>query len=307
MTESEKPDPGAFNRRVIEEFRARGGAVGGMFEGAPLLLLTTKGARTGRPHTNPVVYAREEPAGAEGGPAAAVAGPLLVFASNAGGASHPQWYRNLLADPRVTVEIGGDAGVTASGAVAEVVEGAERDRLYARQCERDPGFAAYQEGTERVIPVVVLRDNQFADPVRNRGVAAFLLRVHGELRAELAALRAEVTRYRDGSPVPATGRGLAVHCLGFCAATREHHTNEDAAFTGIGAWFPELGPALRELRAEHRVLAASLQSVEALVRRLPELGPEAVGAELAAFTKAMEDHFTHEEERLIPVLNGAGG
>ncbi|MEV0847946.1 nitroreductase/quinone reductase family protein [Streptomyces sp. NPDC049954] len=94
----------------MAEFRENGGVVGGPFEGAPLLLLTTTGAKSGRPHTNPVVCTREEPGRARGseGPAGRrdQVGSFLVYASNAGGPAHPQWYRNLLADPRAVVEIG---------------------------------------------------------------------------------------------------------------------------------------------------------------------------------------------------------
>ncbi|MGW1996587.1 nitroreductase/quinone reductase family protein [Embleya sp. NPDC001921] len=143
------PGPADFNAHVIAEFRANGGHVGGMFEGAPLVLLTTVGARTGRPHTNPVVRASD-------------GDRILIFASNAGGPRNPAWYHNLLAQSQVTVEVGVDGD--AEGAVVETyvaeatpLVGAERDRLFAAQCDRDPAFAAYQAGTPRVIPVVALR------------------------------------------------------------------------------------------------------------------------------------------------------
>ncbi|MFE6856036.1 nitroreductase family deazaflavin-dependent oxidoreductase, partial [Streptomyces sp. NPDC057674] len=166
-----------FNRRVIEEFRANGGRVGGMFEGAALLLLTTTGARSGRAHTNPAVYVRD---GAR----------LLVFASNAGGPKHPAWFHNLSADPYVTVELGTPEGtVERFGATAVVTEGEERDRLYAEQAERDPGFAAYQAATDRLIPVVALHRVDLGDPARHRAIADHLVKVHAELRAELTALR----------------------------------------------------------------------------------------------------------------------
>ena len=108
---------------------------GGMFEGAPLVLLSTTGARTGRPHTNPAAYQRDGER-------------ILVFASNAGGPKNPDWYHNLLADPRVTIEIGtGDGGVETYAAEAVPLEGEERDRLYQVQGERDPAFVTYQANT----------------------------------------------------------------------------------------------------------------------------------------------------------------
>ncbi len=129
-----------FNATVIEEFRANGGRVGGQFEGAPLLLLGTTGARSGAERTNPVMYLDLD-------------GKRYVFASKAGADSNPDWYHNLLAHPEVTVELLGET----YPARAVPVEGDERDRVYAEQASRYPGFAEYQEKTTRVIPVVELR------------------------------------------------------------------------------------------------------------------------------------------------------
>jgi deazaflavin-dependent oxidoreductase (nitroreductase family) len=131
-----------WNARIIEEFRSNGGEVGGNFKGAPLLLLTTKGRRTGAARTSPVMYLAD-------------GDRLLVFASKGGAPSNPDWYRNLVADPEVTVEVGAET----YRAQAHPVEGEERDRLYAEQARRYPGFAEYQASTDRVIPVVaIVRD-----------------------------------------------------------------------------------------------------------------------------------------------------
>ncbi len=128
-----------WNTRIIEEFRSNGGRVGGQFEGAPILLLTTTGAKTGRRRVNPMMYLRDE-------------GTVYVFASKAGAPTNPDWYHNLVANPEVTVEI----GTGTHPARARVTEGDERDRIYAAQAELYPGFAEYQERTARVIPVVAL-------------------------------------------------------------------------------------------------------------------------------------------------------
>ncbi|MGW5688609.1 nitroreductase/quinone reductase family protein [Nonomuraea sp. NPDC003754] len=128
-----------FNQQVIEEFRANGGTVGGMFEGAPLVLLTTVGARSGAVKTNPAVYLRDGER-------------ILVFGSNAGQDRHPAWYHNLLANPDVVVELGSER----FAARAVPLAGEERDRMYERQAAIDPAFAAYQANTSRVIPVVAL-------------------------------------------------------------------------------------------------------------------------------------------------------
>lgn len=128
-----------WNRKIIEEFHANGGKVGGPFEGAPLLLLTTTGAKSGERRTTPLVYMPE-------------GDHMVIFASKAGAPTNPDWYHNLIAHPQVTVE----AGTETFNAVAVVITGEERDRLYAQQAARNPGFAEYQTKTTRKIPVIAL-------------------------------------------------------------------------------------------------------------------------------------------------------
>jgi deazaflavin-dependent oxidoreductase (nitroreductase family) len=297
------PSPGEFNQQVIQEFRTNGGTVGGMFDGAPLVLLTTTGARTGRPHTNPAVYARD---GAR----------ILVFASNAGGPRHPDWYRNLLADPRVTVEIRTDGGdVETYAATAVPLEGDERDRHFRDQSERDPAFAAYQAGTTRVIPVVALSRLDLSDPERIRAIGEFLLRVHDELRRELDAVREGVDDYLAGRPaarVPALGQQLARHCLAFCGALHTHHTSEDGAFTVFERQFPELAPVVGRLREEHRAVARALTGIEGLLADLAAgtatdaatgaADAEKLRADLEGLASELETHFAYEEQHLFPQL-----
>lgn len=132
-------DPNDWNARIIEEFRTNEGRVGGNFAGAPVLLLHTRGARSGAERVNPMMYLEEN-------------GRCYVFASKAGAPTNPDWYHNLVANPDVTVEMGAET----FPARAVVLIGAERDRVYARQAELYPGFREYQERTRRVIPVVEL-------------------------------------------------------------------------------------------------------------------------------------------------------
>lgn len=129
-----------FNAQIIEEFRSHSGKVGGAFEGAPLLLLITTGAKSGQQRVNPMMYLEGEN------------GVRYVFASKAGAPTSPDWYHNLVANPRVTVEVG-DGSYEAT---AVPLEGQERDEVYAVQAGRYPGFQEYQEKTDRVIPVVAL-------------------------------------------------------------------------------------------------------------------------------------------------------
>jgi deazaflavin-dependent oxidoreductase (nitroreductase family) len=132
-------DPKAFNANLIDEFRTNHGQVSGMFEGWPLLLLTTTGAKSGKPFTTPVVYTRDGDA-------------LVVIASKGGAPQNPQWYRNLVANASVTVELADEK----FDATAEVTEGAERRRLYDAQAELMPPFKEYEQNTTREIPVVRL-------------------------------------------------------------------------------------------------------------------------------------------------------
>jgi deazaflavin-dependent oxidoreductase (nitroreductase family) len=128
-----------FNRDLIEEFRNNAGKVTGVFEHAPLLLLTTTGAKSGRRHTTPLVFTRD-------------GDRIVVIASKGGAPAHPAWYHNLVAHPDVTVELPEER----FPAVARVATADERDRLYRAQAELMPAFDEYQRKTTRQIPVVLL-------------------------------------------------------------------------------------------------------------------------------------------------------
>jgi deazaflavin-dependent oxidoreductase (nitroreductase family) len=129
-----------FNYKIIEEFRASGGKVGGRFAGSDILLLHHTGARSGTERVSPLAYQR-------------VGESFAVFASKAGGPQNPAWYHNLLAHPETMIE----AGTETIKVKARVAEPAERDVIWARQKERAPHFAQYEEkAAPRRIPVVVL-------------------------------------------------------------------------------------------------------------------------------------------------------
>jgi deazaflavin-dependent oxidoreductase (nitroreductase family) len=132
-------DAAEFNAAVIEEFRDNDGVVGGPLADTPLLLLRTVGARTGLPRTTPLAYRREGER-------------LYVLASQGGAPTHPGWYRNLRAQPAVTVEVGAER----FDATARVLEGAERERVFAAIADDSPTVRKYQAMTERTIPVVAL-------------------------------------------------------------------------------------------------------------------------------------------------------
>jgi deazaflavin-dependent oxidoreductase (nitroreductase family) len=132
-----------WNSKIISEFRANGGKVGGPFEGAPLLLLHTTGAKTGQERVSPVMYLQD-------------GDRLVVFASKAGADTNPAWFHNLAANPKVTVEVGSRTRT----AVARVADGEERHRLWEAQKAAWPGFAEYETRTRRQIPVVILEPVQ---------------------------------------------------------------------------------------------------------------------------------------------------
>ena len=127
------------NQTIIDEFRGHGGRVGGAFEGAPLLLVHTIGARSGKERVNPVMYQ-------------AVGESYAVFASKGGAPDDPAWYRNLLAHPDVMVEV----GTALVPVTARVADGQERELIWQRQKVDYPVFAEYEQKTDREIPVVIL-------------------------------------------------------------------------------------------------------------------------------------------------------
>jgi deazaflavin-dependent oxidoreductase (nitroreductase family) len=142
MTEREDRNTG-----IIQEFRTNHGKVGGYFEGRPLLLLTMRGAKTGRERTTPLAYFADGER-------------FVIFATKGGAPTNPAWYYNVAANPDVTIEVG-DRRLQAK---ARVTAEPERSELYQRQAERWPAFAEYPKKTSRTIPVIVLDPVDHAEP-----------------------------------------------------------------------------------------------------------------------------------------------
>lgn len=132
-------DLNAWNRAIIEEFRANDGKVGGQFAGAPMLLLHTTGAKSGQERVNPLTYTTDGER-------------MVVIASKGGAPTNPDWYYNIAANSEVTVE----AGTEQFQARAEIATEPERTRLFDQMAALRPGFAEYQRNTPRILPVVVL-------------------------------------------------------------------------------------------------------------------------------------------------------
>jgi deazaflavin-dependent oxidoreductase (nitroreductase family) len=131
--------PEDFNSKIIEEFRGNGGKVGGPFEGAPLLLLHTTGAKSGQERVNPMMYQR-------------IGDGFAVFASKGGEPTHPDWYHNLVANPRVSAEVGTET----IDLTARVADDETRRPIWEAWKQANPGFADYEKKTTRQIPVVLL-------------------------------------------------------------------------------------------------------------------------------------------------------
>ena len=129
-----------WNKQIIDEFRANSGKMSGQFEGTPMLLLHTTGAKSGQTGVNPLVYQALDD------------GQYAIFASKAGAPTNPDWYHNLKSNPKVRVELGSET----VDATASVAESDERDRIWNLQKERAPGFAEYEAKTTRKIPVAIL-------------------------------------------------------------------------------------------------------------------------------------------------------
>jgi deazaflavin-dependent oxidoreductase (nitroreductase family) len=129
----------AFNKSIIDEFRANDGKVSGQFTHADLLLLTTTGAKSGQPRVSPLAHFR-------------IDGRLIIVGSFAGAPVNPAWVHNLRANPQAHVEVGTDA----FDVTARELPSAERDELFGKLAAAAPGFAEYQAKTSRVIPLFEL-------------------------------------------------------------------------------------------------------------------------------------------------------
>ncbi|MEU8510169.1 nitroreductase/quinone reductase family protein [Kitasatospora sp. NPDC048722] len=278
--------PISFNQSVIDEFRANGGEVGGPFEGGDLLLLTTTGARSGRPHTVPLGYVRE-------------AGELVVVASAGGASNDPQWYRNLLAHPVVRVELGTEA----FDVIAVPAEGAQRERLFAAAVRVAPGYGDYQARAGRELPVVVLERPE--TPTQEvRSLADKLLEVHTWLRAQLSYVREEAQAHVAGRRA-SLGLQLRQHCLAFCEGLTHHHRGEEAAiFPALARSHPELAGALDLLGEQHQAIGRIKEELVALLAGIEVEEPERLRVEVDRMAAELEAHLAHEEAELLPALAG---
>jgi deazaflavin-dependent oxidoreductase (nitroreductase family) len=280
------------NADVIEEFRANYGRVGGYFQDAALILLSTPGARSGQEHTTPLAAVHEPDR-------------IVVFATNAGAARDPGWLYNIRSHPLVEVEVAAaSGGIERFPAHAVELSPQESGRLLDEQARASAPFAFYRDHTARRISAVALRrTNPPDDPQSRHRAGEYLLRVHAEIRRDMAALRADlVSSRRGGKPVPHTlAVELGRRCRTACNTLHGHHTGEDAAFDSFEQQLPHLRSVLDRLRAEHRSVAAALERIQTLLDEEATV-PDALVEEYEQLLVDLEEHFDYEETALVPAL-----
>lgn len=248
------------------------------------MLLTTTGARSGKPRTAILGYYPD------------TSDRVLVVGSAGGGPKHPGWYHNLLANPECTVE----TGLFTYTAEALVLRDAERDKTFARLAEADPGWAKYQAGTTRPIPVVALVNAMKGPPGGGTGsMADLLLKIHDAFRRELTLIRKEVL---TAGATTTLGAQLRINCLKLCQGLHHHHSGESQGiFPAVLAEHPEAAETIDRLQAEHNTIATLLDDLQSL---LTTATPTDLTPELDRLTTALLNHLDYEEKQLLPLLGG---
>lgn len=271
--------PDDFNQQIIDEFRANHGRVGGMFARSRLLLLTTTGVRSGKPHTVPLLYL---PDGER----------LVIIGSAGGGPKHPDWYHNIRANPHVTVE----DGLFTHEAEAVILDGEEREQIFARAVEADARWAEYAARSGRELPVVALRIVSSTPHATRWGDG--LKHVHDAFRRELSLIREEVA-----GAGPRLGAQLRINCLAVCGGLHVHHEMEDGQmFPSLEAGHPELASVIARLRREHETVARLVDELKDAVSRTEADARDILG-EVDRLIEELEAHLRYEEQELVPLLN----
>jgi deazaflavin-dependent oxidoreductase (nitroreductase family) len=269
--------PFSRKKRILNDLIKQFRATAGQSDDGRYLLLTTTGARSGQRHTAILGY---YPDGDR----------ILVVGSAGGGPKHPDWYHNLVANPEVTVE----TGLFTYPATAVVLRDAERDDVFDRLVEAEPGWGEYQSRTTRTIPVVALVA-QPGPPSGGGSFAETLKRVHTTFRRELALIRKEVAT----SGTASLGAQLRVNCLTLCQGLHHHHTGESTMlFPRLAAQHPELADAIATLQTEHDQIAVLLEELE---KQVSNPSPDLL-SQVDRLIDALNAHLDYEEAELLPHL-----
>ncbi|MFJ8535831.1 nitroreductase/quinone reductase family protein [Streptomyces sp. NPDC093591] len=274
---------------MVAEFRANRGRVGRPFAHEHLILLTSGGLRTGRPRTTPLLYVPD----GDG---------ILVVASAPGTSGHPDWYLDLVVDPRVTVE----AGVEIYTALATVMEGTERDRCFALVVASLPGFAERRTGSSRVLPVVRLRPVERDSCVPGTWTRGdeVLLCCERQRRTALGVCVALAGVVAAEGPAARPGPDLLASCRAVCDTLRQQQLSQDAEwYAELEQRLPEFAPVLDRLRRERQVIEVILDELQQSLS-LPGGCPAA--AAKAGFDRlwaVLAHHLAVKEAHLVPALN----
>jgi deazaflavin-dependent oxidoreductase (nitroreductase family) len=245
-----------------------------------LVLLTTAERITGTPRTTPVTFLHS------GGPG------LVVIASPDGTGRPPGWYEDLLADPQATVE----TGAFTMQAEPTIVEAAEREGVFTRAVEADPGLAAAQAAWGEPVPVVFLRP--VSGRIEGSSESESLRLIHAAFRRELDLIRREVTE--AGATL---GAQLRINCLTLCRGLSHHHQAEDVdLFPFVDAQQPRLAGAVRQLRRQHEQIAALLARLQQVITDAGAHRAE-VAAQVEQLVAEVGVHLEYEEKMLLPVLD----
>lgn len=272
--------PTDIAQQIIDEFRTHRGRVTGVLENKRILLLTTVDRETGGPRTAALEFLLDGTR------------RTLVVAVPDGTGPLPQWYEDVLADPRVTVENG---AFTIEARAVPLPDG-ERDAVVDRAAALDPGLAGERSAATAPLPVVAL------NPVSGRpsGVtwSDNLKLIHDAFRREMSVIRSEAAR--SGTRL---GAQLRINCLTLCGGLDHHHRSEDAQmFPVVDEHHPELADAVRRLREEHAAMAKLLEELQRVIGS-DDADRAAVRAEVDRLTAAVEAHLDYEEEQLLPILD----
>jgi deazaflavin-dependent oxidoreductase (nitroreductase family) len=251
----------------------------GPFRGSRTMLLTTTPAN-GAPDTTRVVPYLPD-------------GERMLLIAADGSGSSPDWYHDIGASPRVTVRTGG----MTHPADAEILDGEEARRVFARAVEADPAWTD-AGGAMSTVPVVALRERLEGPP--DGPLGDLLVTVHNLFRGELAVIREEIS---TAGPSGRLAAQLRTNCLTFCHYLHGHHTAESQQiFPALQQRYPQLATVIDRLEREHATVKRLLDELQALLR-----GDEKFDDLLARFDRLaadLEAHLTYEEEQLVTALNG---
>ncbi|MFG2231658.1 nitroreductase/quinone reductase family protein [Streptomyces sp. NPDC048723] len=278
-----------FSQWIVAEFRANGGRVGHPFAHERMILLTSGGLRTGQPRTTPLLYVPDD-------------GGILVVASPSGASGHPDWYFDLVVDPRATVE----TGEKIYNALATITKDTERDRCFALAAASLPGLSEHPAEGSRLLPVVRLQPverDACVSGAWTRGDEV-MLGCDRQRRAALGVCAALADAYTSDKPATRPGPELLSSCRDLCITLREQHLGRDLElYAELDRQLPAFAPVLARLRRERQVVAAILDELQ---QSLDAPGGCTIAVAKAGFDRlwaVLAQHLASKQAHLVPALD----